>query len=165
MSASAASRFQVPDPAVVPPLASDARASDADRERAIDALSEAFAEGRLSTEELDARAGQVYGARTYAELAAVSADLTAAPPASPPLSSAGGLAAQLTTATHRRTNSLAVAALICSVIPGLPQLAAIILGIRALREIRRTGERGAVLAAAGLALAALGLMLATFLVL
>jgi hypothetical protein len=164
MTASAASQSQVPGPGVVTAPARHARASDADRERAIDALSQAFAEGRLSTEELSARAGQVFGARTYAELAAVSADLPAAPPASPPLSSAGGHATQLITAPHRRTNPLAVAALICSVIPGLPQVAAIILGIKALRETRRTGERGAALAMAGLALAALGLMLAAFLV-
>ena len=53
----------------------------------------------------------------------------------------------------------------CSVIPGLPQLAAIILGIGALRQTRRTGERGTVLAAAGLTIATLGLLLAVLLVL
>ena len=53
----------------------------------------------------------------------------------------------------------------CSVIPGLPQLAAIILGIGALRQTRRTGERGTALAAAGLTIATLGLLLAVLLVL
>ena len=53
----------------------------------------------------------------------------------------------------------------CSVIPGLPQLAAIILGIEALRQTRRTGEPGAALATAGLAIASLGLILAALLVL
>ena len=36
-------------------------------------LSEAFAEGRLTTEEHSARVEHVYGARTYAELAALIA--------------------------------------------------------------------------------------------
>jgi hypothetical protein len=58
-----------------------------------------------------------------------------------------------------------VAALVCSVIPGLPQLAAIVLGIAALRQVRRTGERGTALAAAGLVIATLGLVLAMLLVL
>ena len=58
-----------------------------------------------------------------------------------------------------------MAALVCSVIPGLPQLAAIILGIGALRQTRRTGERGTALAAAGPTIATLGLLLAVLLVL
>jgi hypothetical protein len=58
-----------------------------------------------------------------------------------------------------------VAALVCSVIPGLPQLAAIALSIGALRQIRRTSERGTALAAAGLAIATLGLLLTVLLVL
>jgi hypothetical protein len=62
-------------------------------------------------------------------------------------------------------NSLAVAALVCSVIPGLPQLAAIIFSIQALRQIRRTGEGGTALAAAGLAIATLALLLTVLLVL
>ena len=58
-----------------------------------------------------------------------------------------------------------MAALVCSVIPGPPQLAAIILGIVALRQTRRTGERGTALAAAGLAIATLALLLTVLLVL
>jgi hypothetical protein len=53
------------------------RASDADREQAIDALKAAFVQGRLLKDELEARAAQVFAARTYAELAAVTADLPA----------------------------------------------------------------------------------------
>ena len=44
-------------------------------------------------------------------------------------------------------------------------IAAIVLGVTALRQIRRTGERGAALAAAGLAIATLGLVLTVLLVL
>jgi hypothetical protein len=51
------------------------RASHADREQVIGGLKTAFVQGRLTEEELAARAGQVYASRTYAELAGVTADL------------------------------------------------------------------------------------------
>ena len=51
------------------------RASRADHERVIDAVKTAFVQGRLSKDELDERVGQTLGARTYAELAAVTADI------------------------------------------------------------------------------------------
>jgi hypothetical protein len=152
-------------PGPASPPVSRVRASDADREHVIGVLREAFAEGRLTAEEHSARVGQAYAARTYAELATVSVDLPAGPSAHrpAPLSSSPGTG--VAPATDRRTNPLAVAALVCSVIPGLPQLAAIVLGIAALRQVRRTGERGRALAAAGLLIATLGLLLAMLLVL
>jgi hypothetical protein len=65
------------------------RASRADRERVIDLLKAAFAQGRLDRDEFDARIGQTLAARTYGELAAVTADipaeLIAAPPRRPPV--------------------------------------------------------------------------------
>jgi Domain of unknown function (DUF1707) len=48
------------------------RASDADRERVIDALKAAFVQGRLTKEELGRRTGQALASRTYGELAAVT---------------------------------------------------------------------------------------------
>jgi len=69
------------------------RAGHADREQVIEVLKAAFTQGRLSREELDARTGQALAARTYAELAALTADvpaagisagLAAASPARPP---------------------------------------------------------------------------------
>ena len=57
------------------------RASDADREQVIDTLKVAFVQGRLTRDELDARAGQTFASRTYAELAAATADIPAGPPA------------------------------------------------------------------------------------
>jgi hypothetical protein len=60
---------------------SDLRASHADRERVVSALKAAFVEGRLTEDELDARVGQVYASRTYAELAKVTAEVTADIPA------------------------------------------------------------------------------------
>ena len=60
---------------------SDLRASHADRERVVSALKAAFVEGRLTEDELDARVGRVYASRTYAELAEVTAAVTADIPA------------------------------------------------------------------------------------
>jgi Domain of unknown function (DUF1707) len=57
------------------------RAAHADREHVIDLLKAAFVAGRLTTDELGARTGQALTARTYAELAALTADIPAGPPA------------------------------------------------------------------------------------
>ena len=53
------------------------RASHADREQVIDTLKTAFADGRLDKDELDARVGQTLAARSYGELAMVTADIPA----------------------------------------------------------------------------------------
>ena len=62
-----------------PPGPGQLRSSAADRERAADVLKAAFAEGRLDQDEYSERVGQVHASRTYAELAALTADLPAAP--------------------------------------------------------------------------------------
>lgn len=54
------------------------RASDSDRERIVEILREAVAEGRLDLSELDERVGQAYAARTYGELEPLVADLPVA---------------------------------------------------------------------------------------
>jgi hypothetical protein len=51
------------------------RASDADREQVIGVLKAAFVQGRLTEDELDARAGRALTAPTYADLAALTIDL------------------------------------------------------------------------------------------
>jgi len=51
------------------------RASHADRDNVIDTLTAAFVQGRLTEDELDLRVGQTFAARTYGELAALTADL------------------------------------------------------------------------------------------
>ena len=51
------------------------RASQADRERAIEVLKTAFAEERLTKDAFDLRVNQAFASRTYAELAAVTSDL------------------------------------------------------------------------------------------
>jgi hypothetical protein len=53
------------------------RASHADREHVIETLKAAFVQGRLAKDEFDVRVGQTFGSRTYAELAALTADLPA----------------------------------------------------------------------------------------
>jgi Domain of unknown function (DUF1707) len=57
------------------------RACHADREQVIETLKDAFVHGRLTRDELDARAGQALTARTYAELAVLTADIPPGQPA------------------------------------------------------------------------------------
>ena len=59
------------------------RASHADREQVIDVLKVAFVQGRLTKDELDTRIGQAFTSKTYADLAAVTADLPPRPAAAP----------------------------------------------------------------------------------
>jgi Domain of unknown function (DUF1707) len=51
------------------------RTSRADREQAIDVLQAAFVQGRLTKEEFELRVGQALASRTYADLAALTADI------------------------------------------------------------------------------------------
>jgi hypothetical protein len=60
------------------------RAAQADREQAITVLKAAYAQGRLTKDELETRAGQAFASRTYAELAALTADIPADLPTASP---------------------------------------------------------------------------------
>jgi hypothetical protein len=51
------------------------RTSHADREQAVDVLKAAFVQGRLAKDEFDLRVGRVLASRTYADLAALTADI------------------------------------------------------------------------------------------
>jgi hypothetical protein len=62
----------------------DLRASDADRERIAERLRTATGEGRLSADELEGRIEAALGARTYAELNALVADLPEQAPRTAP---------------------------------------------------------------------------------
>ena len=53
------------------------RASHADREHVLDVLKTAFVQGLLTKDEFDMRVGQTFASRTYAELAALTADIPA----------------------------------------------------------------------------------------
>jgi hypothetical protein len=66
------------------PAAADSdrlRAAHADREQVIEALKDAFVQGRLTRDELDTRAGRALAAPTYADLASLTADIPADPAA------------------------------------------------------------------------------------
>jgi Domain of unknown function (DUF1707) len=65
------------------------RVSHADREQVIGMLKAAFVRGMLAKDEFDLRVIQAFESRTYAELAAVTADLPAEPTPAQPPSSAG----------------------------------------------------------------------------
>jgi Domain of unknown function (DUF1707) len=55
------------------------RASHADRDQVVDALKDAFVQGRLTKGEFDARVGHALASRTHADLAALTTDLPANP--------------------------------------------------------------------------------------
>ena len=61
------------------------RAGHADREQVIEALKDAFVQGRLTRDELDTRTGWALAARTFADLTALTTDIPSTPaPARPP---------------------------------------------------------------------------------
>ncbi len=134
------------------------RSSTADRDRAIDVLKAAFAEGRLSWDEFEQRSGQVYRSRTYAELATLTADLPAGPLGAMPHHVAGPQLPFPVVVPRRPVNSLAVVALICSLIPGFPAAAAVNTGVMARRQIRETGERGDGVATTAIVIGAISLV-------
>jgi hypothetical protein len=124
------------------------RAASADRERAVDVLKAGFAEGRLTQDEYNERMGRAYAAKTYGELATLTADLPA-----------GAVPAVWPMAVYQppvTTNSLARASLLLGVAEfftmGLTAVPAIICGHMAKREMRQTGQRGDGLATSGLVL-------------
>ncbi|KOU41023.1 DUF1707 domain-containing protein [Streptomyces sp. NPDC060334] len=63
------------------------RASDADRDRVVERLRDAVAEGRLDMEEFEERLEAAYASRTYGELEPLTRDLPAVPGAVAPLAS------------------------------------------------------------------------------
>ncbi len=125
------------------------RASSADRERAVDVLKAGFTEGRLTQEEYNDRMGRAYSARTYGELASLTADLPAGPlPAwSAPVYQAP---------PAEGTNSMAIASVVLGVAEfftaGLTAVPAVICGHVARRQMKLNGQRGDGLATSGLVL-------------
>ncbi|MFP5371547.1 MAG: DUF1707 domain-containing protein [Actinomycetes bacterium] len=65
------------------------RAADIDREAVATALGTHMAAGRLTLAEYDERVGQAWGARTYGDLAALTADLPSLADAAPTAAAAG----------------------------------------------------------------------------
>jgi hypothetical protein len=131
-------------------------AAATDRDRTIDVLKAAFGEGRLTKEEFDTRSGKVLAARTYADLAAIVADLPAGPAG--PVMPYGYYPQVIQVPT---TNGLAVGSLVCGILEiftlGFAAIPAVILGHVARGQIKQTGERGDGMAVAGLVLGYLGI--------
>ena len=127
------------------------RASTADRDRAVELLTRAYTEGRLTKDEHDARVERAMTAATFAELDAVVIDLPGAGPVAPVPSAPPQFA---------RTNSLAITSLVCGIAQfmfgPLATIPAVVCGHVARSQIRRTGEQGAGLALAGLILGWVG---------
>jgi hypothetical protein len=173
-----------PGDRMLPPGYGDMRTSTAERERAVDVLKAAFAEGRLDQTEYGDRVGQVYASRTYAELAAITADLPVGPFGGmppvpyqpmygPPMYGPpmlGPPMAPLVPAPYavptrqetRPTNGMAIAAFVFALgsvlTAGLTGVLAIVLAIAAMVRIRRTGEEGSGLAAAAVFVATFELL-------
>jgi hypothetical protein len=128
------------------------RASSADRERAVDVLKAGFAEGRLTQDEYNDRMGRAYSARTYGELAALTADLPAGASPLPP--AAWPVPAYQPPASG--TNSMAIASMVLGVAElftaGLTAIPAVICGHIARRQMKLSSQRGDGLATSGLVL-------------
>jgi len=136
------------------------RASDADREAVVERLEVAASEGRLDSEELEARVSAAYAARLGSELERLTADITPspsafAPPAAPP--------AFVQPAAATRVNPFAIASLVLSIlwVFWLGSIAAVVFGHIGLRQIARSRgtESGSGLAIAGLAFGYIGLVI------
>ena len=101
------------------------RASDADRERVIDALKVAYADNLVTKDELLTGVGQALGSRTYAELDVVTGAIPVRPPRPIParLLRVHELSAEGVAACYRAimaTATLAVLALVAALFSGAP---------------------------------------------
>ncbi|MFD8593794.1 DUF1707 and DUF4190 domain-containing protein [Kitasatospora sp. NPDC059646] len=134
------------------------RAAHADRERTVDVLKAAFAEGRLTAAEYEHRMATAHQAATYGQLSALVADLPAGPVAAP---FGAPVPATFMPVAPPPRNGLAVASAIlgglCLVTGGATGLPAVITGHLARAQIRRTREPGDSLALTGLILGWLSL--------
>lgn len=124
----------------------DLRASDADREAAVERLRSAALDGRLDGDELEERLAQAYGATWCSELARLTQDVT------PPL---------VFVRPERQVNVLAIASLVCGLfwLGFLGSLAAVVMGHMALSQIARSRgmQTGRPVALIGTALGYFGL--------
>ncbi|MEU1284307.1 DUF1707 and DUF4190 domain-containing protein [Kitasatospora sp. NPDC005856] len=153
-----------PAPAVSPQAAM--RAGHADRDRTLDVLKAAFAEGRLSVQEYEQRHEAVAASQTYGQLAALVADLPSGPMTAPPAVVATPVPATFMAVPPPRarpTNVLAVVSLVASLV-GL-SAPAVVVGHIARSEIRRRDMDGDWAAVLGLVVGYLGCAFWTLLIL
>ena len=128
------------------------RATDADREKVHTLLQAAYADGRLTWDEFDARSTSLMQAKTHEQLGGLTADLHQVVPARqgpfPP--------------AVPRTNPMAIASLACGIGQAffwvVGGVCAIVFGHVARRQIRETGEAGDGMALAGLILGYIGVL-------
>jgi uncharacterized protein DUF1707/uncharacterized protein DUF4190 len=134
----------------------ETRASDGDREAAVERLRDAALAGRLESDELEERLAQAYGARWCSELATLTADVT--PPPDP----------LRFFRARRRVNSLAIVSLISGLLwfVWIGSLTAIVTGHVALVQISRSAgrESGRTAALIGLMFGYFGLATLIFIV-
>lgn len=156
------------------------RASTADRERAVDVLKAAFAEGRLDQGEYADRVGLAYSSRTYAELAALTADLPVGPLGTMPVMPIQPIHGQPgvtyvpvpvpmpvqpmpVVSPEPRTNGMAIAAFVFGlgsvITAGVTAPVALILAIAAMIKIYGTNQKGNGLAIAAIVVTAFSLLL------
>jgi Domain of unknown function (DUF1707) len=142
------------------------RAAQADRERAIDVLKAAFAEGRLDMDEFAERVNDVHGSKSYGELADLTADLPVGPLGTLP---PGTLPVAIppepvigNSTKYPPTNVFAVLSflfgLVTVVFTGaiVALLPALICGLIALPDTGPGGKRGRWMAVAGIVIALAG---------
>ncbi|MFC6597360.1 DUF1707 and DUF4190 domain-containing protein [Kitasatospora paranensis] len=137
------------------------RAAHADRERTVDVLKAAYAEGRLAAEEYSQRFDAAHRAQTYGQLAQLVADLPSGPMVAPqqapvpvvPMVPQTFLPPPLPY-VPRRTNGMAVASmvlgLLCLPTGGMLGVPAVVTGHIAKNQLRQSGEEGDGMATAGL---------------
>jgi hypothetical protein len=156
------------------------RAAQADRERTVDVLKAAFAEGRLTTDEYHDRSERAHCAQTYGQLAVLVQDLPAGPmptpmmppppapfapfprvaPVPPAPMPPYAYAPPAWPPVRRRTNGPAMASLLLGlgqvVSLGATGLPALICGLVAKNQLRVRDEEGDGMATAGIILGSLG---------
>ncbi|WNI17258.1 DUF1707 and DUF4190 domain-containing protein [Actinacidiphila sp. ITFR-21] len=136
-------------------------AGDADRERAVRVLKDAFTEGRLALEEYEDRVGHAYQARTYRQLDVLTGDIPRPVPPAGTGRPAPGAALSGYPPPPRKTNGKAVGSLVASLggsfCCGVGSATGVVLGHLARREIAANGYRGDGLATGGLVIGYLGL--------
>jgi Domain of unknown function (DUF1707)/Domain of unknown function (DUF4190) len=150
------------------------RASNADRERAVDVLKAAFAEGRLTQAEYEQRMDRAYRSLTYGELSAVVADLPQGPVPAPmvmPMAPPSMIPPPMMQhpvppptyfpVPRKPANPLAIGSLLCalggSVFFGLTSIPAVVMSHVAKDQLKNGKEEGEGLATAGMILGWLGI--------
>lgn len=133
------------------------RASNADRERTVDVLKAAYAEGRLTPVEYEERMSKAYQSSTYGELTVLISDLPSGPLPGPQTTSISipPVPQTFLPPPPRPTNASAVGALVCGLaapILGITAIPAVVLGHTAKNQIRQNNEEGDGMANVGLVL-------------